>query len=80
MSAALNEAGSETNDCDVATRSDSISDSTDGEGLQSAYYIFAIAQLFSGIGSSGLTSLGLAYIDENASKSKSSMYIGECAC
>jgi len=73
---AFNTTGRETSACNVSTRQDSPSESSDEEGLHSAYYVFIFAQLLGGIGKSGLTTLGLAYIDENAPKSKSSMYIG----
>ena len=48
----------------------------DGE-IHPAFYVFVIAQLLGGIGSSGIHTMSLAYIDENAPKSKSSLYVGE---
>ncbi|ESO01244.1 hypothetical protein HELRODRAFT_112693 [Helobdella robusta] len=41
-----------------------------------AFYIFLAAQLISGIGSSGIFTLTLAYIDENAPKHRASLLIG----
>ncbi|ELU08004.1 hypothetical protein CAPTEDRAFT_23442, partial [Capitella teleta] len=41
-----------------------------------AWFIFLFAQLLNGVGGTGLQTLGLAYIDENVSKSKSSLYVG----
>ena len=47
-----------------------------GGGVHPAFYIFVISQLFSGIGGSGIHTLSLAYIDENAPKDKSALYLG----
>ena len=41
-----------------------------------AYIVFIFAQLLGGVGGAGLSTLGLAYIDENSPKNKSSVYIG----
>ncbi|KAK2166773.1 hypothetical protein LSH36_35g02000 [Paralvinella palmiformis] len=41
-----------------------------------AYYIMMAAQFISGVGGSGVTTLGFSYIDENAPSHKSAMYIG----
>lgn len=45
-------------------------------GAHPAYYIFLCAQFISGVGGSGIHTLSLAFIDENAPESKSSFYIG----
>ena len=42
-----------------------------------AYGLFILGQMFVGLGYSSTTVLGLSYIDENAPKNKSSLYIGE---
>ena len=44
-----------------------------------ALYFFIIARLMNGIGNSGTTVLSVAYIDENTSKTKSPLYIGNIA-
>lgn len=41
-----------------------------------AFYIFVVAQLISGTGSSGAFTLSMAYLDENSPKHKASLYIG----
>ena len=41
-----------------------------------AFYVFVVAQLIVGIGSSGAFALTMAYIDENAPKHKASLYLG----
>ena len=42
-----------------------------------AYVLFILGQMFVGLGYSATSVLGLSYIDENAPKHKSSLYIGE---
>ena len=46
------------------------------EATQWAFYILVLGQIVGGVGSSGLHTLVLAYIDENSPASKSAMYIG----
>lgn len=48
----------------------------DQDRVHPAFYVFVVAQLIVGIGSSGAFSLTMAYIDENAPKHKASLYIG----
>jgi len=62
----------------VTTGSDSSSDKKSDESqTHSAFYVFVFAQLISGLGSVGFATLGIPYIDENVSKSQSSLYIGK---
>ena len=42
----------------------------------SALYLLIVARLLNGIGNSGTTVLSVAYIDENTTKTKSPLYIG----
>ena len=41
-----------------------------------AYYVFATAQFIGGVGTAGMGALGFSYIDENAPKTKTSLYMG----
>src|SRR6218665_3638747 len=52
-------------------------ESSSQTAVHPAYYVFLTAQFISGIGGSRLHTLSLAYIDENAPGSKSSLYIGK---
>ena len=65
--------------CDAANSGDECEAS--GESIQMtyglAYGLFILGQMFVGLGYSSTTVLGLSYIDENAPKNKSSLYIGE---
>ena len=65
--------------CDAANSGDECEAS--GESNQMtyglAYGLFILGQMFVGLGYSSTTVLGLSYIDENAPKNKSSLYIGE---
>ena len=65
--------------CDAANSGDECEGS--GESNQMtyglAYGLFILGQMFVGLGYSSTTVLGLSYIDENAPKNKSSLYIGE---
>jgi MFS family permease len=54
-----------------------IVDGGKSSGEHPAYHMFVFAQLLSGVGSSGLHSLSLAYIDENAPRAKSAFYVGK---
>jgi sodium-independent organic anion transporter len=58
---------------------DTVSATAAYSGVHPAFYLFIVAQLLNGIGGSGIHTLSLAYIDENASKVKSSLYIGVVA-
>ena len=51
--------------------------SAERKGVHPAYYVFVFAQLLSGVGTSGVHTLGMTYIDEYAPKSRTSLYIGE---
>lgn len=67
--------------CHVAVNGSLPSDECkDSDGTQArvhtAYYFFVIAQLVSGVGSSGVFTLSLAYIDENVPKEKASIFLG----
>jgi MFS family permease len=74
-SSAFNTSG---NECDSeAGASDSTSAKYEDSTNHAAFYVFVVAQLVSGLGSSGLMTMGLTYIDENVPKSKSSFYIGK---
>ena len=52
------------------------SSASSSAGIHPAYYFFFISQLISGVGISGVFTLILAYIDENAPTSNSAFYIG----
>ena len=49
----------------------------DQDRIHPAFYIFVVAQLISGTGSSGAFTLSMAYVDENAPKHLASIYIGK---
>ena len=53
------------------------SDRQEEAANQAAYGVFIIAQLFVGFGGSASYVLGLSFIDENASKTKSPIYLGK---
>ena len=51
----------------------------DTDGLSetdAAWYIFLTASAFNGLGGVAMQVLGMAYVDENAEKTKSSLYLG----
>jgi len=70
----VNSPGRDSKECNVTGEVNSTGVLLDV--VHPAYYVFIMAQLLSGIGSSGLHSLSFAYIDENAPRAKSSLYIG----
>jgi Organic Anion Transporter Polypeptide (OATP) family len=63
--------------CNATSWSNTEGASPEREGVHPAYYVFVFAQLLSGVGTSGVQTLGMTYIDENAPKSRISLYIGE---
>jgi len=66
-----------TGDAISGDQCDQLEESSSQTAVHPAYYVFLTAQFISGIGGSGLHTLSLAYIDENAPGSKSSLYIGK---
>lgn len=50
---------------------------SDTENVSWNVWIFVLAQLLLGAGSTPLFTLGVTYIDENVSKKMSSVYLGE---
>ena len=65
----------------VGTTSDASAASCADVGLTSsaahpALYLLIVARMLNGLGNSGTTVLSVAYIDENTSKTKSPLYIG----
>jgi Organic Anion Transporter Polypeptide (OATP) family len=76
--ASSNMTGNDQIDCDVSAPPAPDGASSDvSRDVHPAYHVFVFAQLLSGVGSSGLHSLSLAYIDENAPRSRSAFYVGK---
>ena len=51
-----------------------------GQGSnQGVYYIFIVAFLLIGLGTSGLSTLGMSFIDENTNPADAGIYIGRSA-